>query len=264
VFQIPALQLTTPLAWLGIVCYSLQIYFDFSGYSDMAIGLGRMFGFTFLENFDYPYIARSVTGFWRRWHISLSSWFRDYLYIPLGGNRISPARTYANLLIVFTLCGLWHGASFTFLVWGLYHGAFLVLERACLGRLLERLPALLQHLYLILAVMVGWVFFRATSLAQALDYLAALSGLRRGDPQAQPWTMYCNPLLLTAIAAGVVGSTPWIPVLGALRRRSEARGRIAVAAVLDTVGLLGSCLLLLLSMLELAGRSYNPFIYFRF
>jgi alginate O-acetyltransferase complex protein AlgI len=264
VFQIPALELTTPLAWLGIVCYSLQIYFDFSGYSDMAIGLGRMLGFTFLENFDYPYIARSVTGFWRRWHISLSSWFRDYLYIPLGGNRISPARTYANLLMVFVLCGLWHGASVTFLVWGLYHGAFLVLERAFLGRLLERLPALLRHVYLILAVMVGWVFFRATSLAQALDYLGTLCGLRRGDAPAHPWTTYCTPLLLAAIAAGVVGSTPWTRALAAARRRCEATGRTAAAALLDTAGLLATCLLMLLSMLELAGRSYNPFIYFRF
>jgi alginate O-acetyltransferase complex protein AlgI len=264
VFLIPALELTTPLAWLGIVCYSLQIYFDFSGYSDMAIGLGRMFGFTFLENFQYPYIARSVTEFWRRWHISLSSWFRDYLYIPLGGNRISATRTYVNLLIVFVLCGLWHGASFTFLAWGLYHGLFLVLERAFLGRLLERAPSLLRHVYLVLAVIVGWVFFRAGSLTQAFDWLAAMSFVRGGDPAAHPWAMYCSPLLVTAIAAGVVGSTPWLGAVAAVRRRWEAAGRTAVAALVDVAALGLTCLLMLLSMLELAGRSYNPFIYFRF
>src|SRR5262245_29528369 len=173
-------QLAPSAAWLGVVCYTLHIYFDFSGYSDMAIGLGRMFGFELCENFRYPYIAESVTDFWRRWHISLSTWFRDYLYIPLGGNRKGSLRTGANLLLVFILCGIWHGASWTFLVWGLFHGLFLSLERVGLGRLLERVPAAFRHAYTILAVLVGWVFFRAESLTHAAEYLGAMVGLTDG------------------------------------------------------------------------------------
>src|SRR5262249_18634459 len=142
-------------AWLGVVCYTLQIYFDFSGYSDMAIGLGRLFGFVFPENFRHPYVADSVQEFWRRWHISLSSWFRDYLYVPLGGNRVAPGRLYANLVSVFFLCGLWHGASWSFVVWGLFHGSFLVIERLAGGAWIHRLPKPLRHAYLLLVVMVG-------------------------------------------------------------------------------------------------------------
>src|SRR6266511_1117874 len=145
IFAIPADQLTAGVAWLGVVCYALQIYYDFSGYSDMAIGLGLMLGFHFLENFNYPYISRSMTEFWRRWHISLSTWFRDYLYIPLGGNQRAPARTYFNLVVTFFLCGLWHGAAWTFVIWGLYHGLFLVIERLGAGRWLERWPAPARH-----------------------------------------------------------------------------------------------------------------------
>ncbi|MEE8467510.1 MAG: MBOAT family O-acyltransferase [Planctomycetota bacterium] len=171
IFALTPAELTTSAAWLGLVCYTLQIYFDFSGYSDMAIGLGRMLGFRFLENFRFPYVSRSVTEFWRRWHISLSTWYRDYLYIPLGGSRRGPGRTYLNLLIVFALCGLWHGASWSFLVWGLFHGAFLVVERLGLGAALERRPAVLRHAYLLAVVMTGWVFFRAETLTQALEYL---------------------------------------------------------------------------------------------
>ncbi|MCA8923022.1 MAG: MBOAT family protein, partial [Planctomycetes bacterium] len=165
IFALPAEQLGLEVAWLGIACYTLQIYFDFSGYSDMAIGLGRMFGFHFLENFDYPYVSRSIREFWRRWHISLSTWFRDYLYIPLGGNQGSATRTYVNLVLVFALCGLWHGASLTFVAWGLFHGVFLVGERLAAGKV--RAPRLLQHLYVLVAVMVGWVLFRAESFAHA-------------------------------------------------------------------------------------------------
>src|SRR6185503_489514 len=140
IFALPATDLTTSVAWAGTIFYTLQIYFDFSAYSDMAIGLGRMFGFRFLENFDYPYVASSITEFWRRWHISLSRWFRDYLYVPLGGNRRGRTRTYVNLVVVFFLCGVWHGAAWTFVVWGLFHGLFLVVERAGLGDRLERAP----------------------------------------------------------------------------------------------------------------------------
>ncbi len=184
-FELPPNQLTTATAWLGIVCYTLQIYFDFSAYSDMAIGLARMFGFEFLENFNYPYIARSAQDFWRRWHISLSSWFRDYLYIPLGGNRKGPWRIYLNLLFVFFLCGLWHGASWVFVAWGLYHGFFLALERL-LTRGRNKIDgsnigwkcilSVFGHGYAVLMVMGGWVLFRSETFAQAWGYYGALLG----------------------------------------------------------------------------------------
>lgn len=174
VFTLPIENVSTGLAWIGIVAYTLQIYFDFSGYSDMAIGLGRIFGFHFLENFNYPYISQSIQEFWRRWHISLSSWFRDYLYIPLGGNRAGTWRTYFNLLLVFFLCGLWHGASWTFVIWGLYHGLFLVVERLGLIQLLKTIPVFFRHVYTMLVVMVGWVFFRAETLDQALAYVVRM------------------------------------------------------------------------------------------
>ena len=156
-------------AWIGVFSYTLQIYFDFSGYSDMAIGLGRMFGFNFKENFKMPYSSLSVKDFWQRWHISLSSWFKDYLYIPLGGNRKGNFRTSINLILVFVLCGFWHGASFTFLIWGLFHGLFLVIERICHFSFLDKIPKLIKHLYLWLVVMIGWVFFRSNTLTEASE-----------------------------------------------------------------------------------------------
>ena len=167
IFALPGRELNFSLAWLGVACYTLQIYFDFSGYSDMAIGLAKLFGIDFLENFNYPYAARSITEFWRRWHISLSSWFRDYLYIPLGGNRCGRVRNYVNLVTVFFLCGLWHGASWTFAAWGLFHGAFLVLERMKAGRMIDSLWSPVRHLYTLLVVSVGWVLFRADTVPQA-------------------------------------------------------------------------------------------------
>jgi alginate O-acetyltransferase complex protein AlgI len=176
IFALAPSELTAAHAWLGIVCYTLQIYFDFSGYSDMAIGLGRMFGFRFPENFRWPYIADTVQDFWRRWHMSLSSWFRDYLYVPLGGNRASKRRMYFNLVLVFFLCGLWHGASWSFVVWGLYHGTFLVVERLGLAGVVRRFPAPVRHAYLLVVVMIGWVFFRADTLQHAVAYLGAMAG----------------------------------------------------------------------------------------
>ncbi|MHC4201080.1 MAG: MBOAT family O-acyltransferase, partial [Planctomycetota bacterium] len=177
---VPLGHLTPALAWLGVVCYTVQIYFDFSGYSDMAIGLGRMLGFRFLENFNYPYVSRSVREFWKRWHISLSTWFRDFLYVPLGGSRRTPARTHVNLVAVFLLCGLWHGASWTFAIWGLYHGVFLVAERTRFGRWIGSLPAPAGHLYTLLVVLAGWVIFRAETASQAAAFLAAMMGFARG------------------------------------------------------------------------------------
>ena len=187
IFALPPGQLSPAVAWLGAACYTLQIYFDFSGYSDMAIGLGKMFGFAFMENFDFPYVAQSVRDFWRCWHISLSSWFRDYVYIPLGGNRVSAVRNHLNLLVVFFLCGLWHGANWTFVAWGLYHGLFLVLERTRWGGVVNQAPRPLRHAYTLLVVLFGWVLFRADSFTAATHYLAAMFGctpVPRPNPSA--------------------------------------------------------------------------------
>lgn len=262
VFGMPAAQLTPGHAWLGAVCYTLQIYFDFSGYSDMAIGLGAMFGFRFPENFRWPYVADSVQEFWRRWHISLSSWFRDYLYIPLGGNRGTSARTYSNLVTVFFLCGLWHGANWTFVVWGLYHGAFLVLERLGLGAQIGKVWRPLRHAYLLVVVIVGWVFFRADTLAAAMSVLSAMAG--RAASESTPFSVqwYLTPPVVGALVAGCVGSCPLGAIVERLRARLDAspgpRVLFAVASV-ATVGLI-----LVASIVQIAARTYNPFIYFRF
>jgi alginate O-acetyltransferase complex protein AlgI len=262
--------LTAGLAWLGAVCYTLQIYFDFSGYSDMAIGLARMFGFDFKENFQYPYVARSVTEFWRRWHISLSSWFRDYLYIPLGGNRRGTARTLVNLVLVFFLCGLWHGASWTFVCWGLYHGGFLVLERTRLGRWMEAVPAPLRHAYTLLVVVVGWVFFRATTFENGLSVLTAMAGL--GDASAVEFTpaVYLNRDVVLALVAGVLFSAPVLPALGRARlaERLLERGRPRLASGVEVLSACASvatfAVLLFTSAMQLAAGTHNPFIYFHF
>ena len=264
IFALPAGELTTPLAWLGIVCYAIQIYFDFSAYSDMAIGMGHMFGFRFLENFRHPYSSRSITEFWRRWHISLSSWFRDYLYIPLGGSRLGNGRTYLNLVAVFFLCGLWHGASFSFVVWGLWHGVFLVFERAGLGAWLERRPAALRHFYVVLVALLGWVFFRAADLTAALHYLETLFGLSSGDPRVHRVLHFTDAEVWTAIACGVVGSTPWLGAVVEWWKKLESGGRARLSAGLEyaSIGLLA--LVFLDCAMKLAAGSYSPFIYFRF
>jgi alginate O-acetyltransferase complex protein AlgI len=270
IFGLPARDLTGSLAWLAIICYTLQIYFDFSGYSDMAIGLARMFGFEFRANFNYPYIAASVTEFWRRWHISLSSWFRDYLYIPLGGNRCRPARVYANLLIVFMLCGLWHGASWTFLFWGLFHGTFLVLERRGWGRRLESAWAPLRHVYMLAVVMVGWVFFRSSTRAYALQFLGAMVGLGQGAGVRYHVRLYLDAELALAIVLGVIGSMPVLPWLESIRDRAlaAAAARTRLAPALDAAfawtGVVAVAVLLVGSAMLLAAGTYNPFIYFRF
>ena len=261
VFDLPAAELTPAVAWLGILGYTLQIYFDFSGYSDMAIGLGHMFGFRFLENFNYPYISRSITEFWRRWHISLSSWFRDYLYIPLGGSRAGAGRTYRNLVIVFLLCGLWHGASFAFVVWGLYHGFFLVIERMGVQRWMDARHSLVRHVYTLLVVMVGWVFFRADTLGYALSYIGAMFGVAAGDPAMHPVALYADPTFIVAAIAGAIGSMPWLP---RVRDWIAANVRGPAHAGLEVATLLGIALVLLASAFELSAGVYNPFIYFRF
>ena len=261
IFSIPGDQLTMGLAWLGVLCYALQIYFDFSGYSDMAIGLGLMFGFRFLENFNYPYISQSVTEFWRRWHISLSNWFRDYLYIPLGGNRVAPWRVYLNLLIVFFLCGLWHGASWTFVVWGLFHGAFLVIERIGLKRWMAAWPQALRHAYLLLVVMVSWVLFRADSLPAAGHFLAAMAGLSTASGIEHPIALYADRQIVLAVAVGIVGSAPVVPAARRWLEGFTGRGAVLASSIGDVATL--ACLLAA-SVILLAAGTYNPFIYFRF
>jgi len=259
IFGLPQHELSMGLAWIGIVCYTLQIYYDFSGYSDMAIGLGHMFGFRFLENFQWPYIAQSIREFWRRWHISLSTWFRDYLYLPLGGNRRSWWITARNLVVVFLLCGLWHGASWNFAIWGLYHGAFLVVERLRGGTWTESLWRPLRHAYVLLVVMVGWVFFRAEDLPHSLQYLAAMAGLNAGSGAFHPEAYYLSqPSLLLAFAAGVFGAAPWLPALGRRLGSSAIRGPLEVAGAIACIAVL------LLSAAFLSSGTHNPFIYFRF
>jgi alginate O-acetyltransferase complex protein AlgI len=259
-FALEPARLGAAAGWLGVICYAVQIYFDFSGYSDMAIGMARMFGFHFLENFDHPYFSRSVTEFWRRWHMSLSRWFRDYLYVPLGGSRRSPARTYLNLSVVFLLCGLWHGASWTFVLWGAFHGALLIAERAGWSRVLGRLPRGVQHAQTLLWVLIGWVWFRSPSLHHGLSYLKALAGLGAESDTAQV-VATLTPGVVLALTVGIIGSTPvasrlrerWAAVEGGSAGQALAWGRD-----LAIVGLL------LLSTMQVASGTYNPFIYFRF
>ena len=266
VFAMQAVELSTCDAWLGAFAYSLQIYFDFSGYSDMAIGLGYMFGFRFVENFNYPYISRSITEFWRRWHISLSTWFRDYLYIPLGGNRFGRARTYGNLMIVFVLCGLWHRASWTFLLWGLYHGLFLILERQGLSKILKYdKPS--AHVYTLLVVLGGWVLFRCETLSQTAGFYGAMFGLANQFELSTEIRMMMQQYHVGVIAFAIVAATP----LGSIIvRRFEEFGSsptkwqstwqsifyLSMASVLGLQLVWASCLVV--------SGTYNPFIYFRF
>ena len=241
----------TAAAWVGMTAYTLQIYFDFSGYSDMAIGLGRMFGFEFLKNFDYPYISQSITEFWRRWHISLSGWFREYVYIPLGGNRKGLARQMLNLFVVWALTGLWHGASWNFVLWGLYYAVLLAAEKLFLLRLTERLPKWLRRALVLLAVALGWMLFYFEDSAALFAFLPRLvtpaaSGGRAVD-------LMLGYLPITAVAA--VAATPLAGTL--LRRLGERKWGRALRLVLTTA-------VFALCVAELAAQSYNPFIYFRF
>lgn len=258
-------DLSTPVAWLGIITYVLQILFDFSGYSDMAIGLGRVFGFTFLENFNYPYIAQSVRDFWRRWHISLSTWFRDYAYIPLGGNRQGVGRTYLNLYIVFFLTGLWHGASWNFVIWGLWHGTFLVIERLGFDSLLNRIWQPLRHIYLLLVVLVGWVIFRVETMPQALAYIRQMFIWSSGNGNFTiPIIM--NDKLWLLMLLGFILSTP---VFQFVYRYLRKRWLIEQNPYLENVwlpfaGFVVTVLLMLISIITLVGSVNSPFIYFRF
>jgi alginate O-acetyltransferase complex protein AlgI len=263
IFGLPGEQLTPGLAWLGVVCYTGQIYFDFSGYSDMALGLARMFGFRFLENFDYPYVSRTITEFWRRWHISLSTWLRDYIFLPLGwaASPLTRGRTNQNLLIVFFLCGLWHGASWTFVLWGVYHGAWLVLERRGLARWLAARWRPIQHAYGLLVVAVGWVLFRATTLAHAGAVLGAMAGFPVGAASDYDAALYLDATVLAALAGAVVASLPVAPWLAAWRARVASP---LLGAALDLGGATALALGLVVSLMLSAAGTHNPFIYFRF
>lgn len=267
IIAIPPEHLTTGLAYLGIVSYALQIYLDFSGYSDMAIGLGRMFGFHFLENFNYPYISKSITEFWRRWHISLSSWFRDYLYIPLGGNRRSPSRTYLNLFTVFLLCGFWHGRSLNYLLWGAFHGSFLMLERWKLGKILKNTPPMFQHSYALLIIVFSWVLFRIKSVRSASILFKALLGSATGTGLQYNVAMYVNSEFLLALAIGALCSTP---ILQVVKQYAESKDKnnasfakqISYALAVTEVSALIA--IFLLSLTSLASITYQPFIYLQF
>ncbi len=240
---------TVGLAWMGAIAYTFQIYFDFSGYSDMAIGLGKMFGFHFLENFDHPYVSKSITEFWRRWHISLGTWFREYVYIPLGGNRRGLARQIFNILVVWMLTGLWHGASWNFVLWGLYFGLILALEKLFLLKLLQKIPAFFSHLYSLLLIVLGWVLFECGTLGEVGGYLKALVGI--GVPAWSGETTYYLKNYLLLFAVLVICSTELCRKLGG--KMKSGYWKCAGAAAL-----------LLLSVMFLAGDSYNPFLYFRF
>lgn len=252
--------LTTALAWLGAAAYTGQVYFDFSGYSDMAIGLGRMFGFHFLENFNYPYLSQSVTEFWRRWHISLSTWFRDYLYIPLGGNRCAHWKHIRNILVVWALTGLWHGAAWNFLCWGLYFGLLLLGEKYGWGRILERAPAALRHLYAMVLIVVSWVLFRAETLDYAVRFLQAMAGFAQGGLTDGRTTYYLLEFrweLLLAIPAAMPVKS-WLQNWLESKSGAAAQALLAWGPKLIALGTFG------LSFLRLVSSSFNPFIYFRF
>jgi len=254
-FEADPTTLSTGAAWLAAVLYALQIYFDFSGYSDMAIGLGRMFGFHFPENFNYPYLARSVQEFWRRWHITLSTWFREYVYIPLGGNRRGPMRTYLNLLIVFFLTGLWHGANWTFICWGLWHGAFMLAERAGLKKLLvHRRAAPLAHAYTLLVCLLGWVLFRADTLGRAGTMFVRMFSFCGG-------TLTAGTLLNGRVLCALIFSAALCGPVQQLVPRLTARVRSEVCTAGENVCL---AVLLLLCLACVAAGAYDAFIYFQF
>jgi alginate O-acetyltransferase complex protein AlgI len=249
-FDYMAGNTTVALAWLGAVCYTFQIYFDFSGYSDMAIGLGRMFGFHFDENFNYPYIADSVTDFWRRWHISLSSWFRDYVYIPLGGNRVSKSRWICNLFIVWLLTGIWHGANWTFVVWGLLYFVILLIEK--MTGFTEKIGPF-SHIYTMLVVIIAWVIFRADNMSAALVYIGNMFGIGATGLWDSAVTNYLTATASVLIAS-CIGMTPLVKKLFVKLRGTKAH----------FVEPVWTLLLFILSLLQVISSTYNPFIYFNF
>ena len=240
--------------WLYAISVMLQIYFDFSGYSDMAIGLGKMFGFEFLENFNYPYIATSITDFWRRWHISLSSWFRDYIYIPLGGNRVEKIKWLRNIMIVWMLTGLWHGAAWNFIIWGLYFGILLIIEKLFLGKYLEKLPKFLSRIYVLLLVMISFIIFNGEGIKQIMQNIGGLVGIGN-IPIISKESLYYFKSYFVVILIGIIGATP---ILKNIANTNKAQ---KIMNILEPVFLL---LILLVSTSYIVDGSFNPFLYFRF
>lgn len=239
--------------WVGMIAYTFQIYFDFSGYSDMACGLGNMMGFEFLKNFNYPYIAKSITDFWRRWHISLSTWFKEYVYIPLGGNRKGVKRQILNLLIVWGLTGLWHGAAYNFVLWGLYYGLLLILEKFVLKKFLDRLPSFVQHIYTLFIIIIGWGLFYFTDVGQLGEFMVDLFNFGNGICGDQAFNLIMSNLPMLIIAA--VASTP---LAAMLYTRFEHTRFMWIPETLYCMGILA------VSTASLVNQSYNPFLYFRF
>ena len=257
IFCQPADAFDTLTAWIGAVGYSLQLYYDFSGYSDMAIGLGAIFGFKFLENFNYPYISKSITEFWRRWHISLSTWFKEYLYIPLGGNRVSKIRNYFNLFVVFLATGFWHGAAWNFIFWGLWHGMFIIFEKISGWHKKEGglILAAIHHVYTILAFVIGWVMFRADNIAYAWKYIKNMFGLTENRDIMYKFGYYIDNIEIMAFVAAIILAAPVCHnILGVPYKYKVGRSLI-------NVWLIG---LFVLSSCFIASSTYNPFIYFRF
>ncbi len=267
IFALPTNELTAPVAWLGVFCFTLQLYYDFSGYSDMAIGLGRMFGFHFLENFNYPYISRSFGEFWRRWHISLGAWIRDYIYHPLGGSKFGELRTQVNLFTIFFLCGLWHGASWNMVIWGIYNAGFFLLERTRLGALPHKLWFPLQVIHFMLLFMFGMVIFCTTSLADAMRYFIAMFGMG-GAGAAQSASIYFNSKVLFEMSFGVLLAMPVYPALCELRRKISDRlsrpRQFALNLSAQVIQLTVTVGLVYFTCISLASGVYNPFIYYRF
>lgn len=253
IHSLPYSEISLSLAWFGAICYSLQIYYDFSGYSDMAIGLGKMFGFHFLENFNYPYIAKSITDFWRRWHISLSSWFKEYVYIPLGGSRKTIARTVINLLIVWFLTGLWHGASWNFVVWGLYFGVLLIIEKFVLKKVLDKMPSYIGHLYTLFFVIISWVIFACPTLEDGLNYISIMFNFNNEIISTESIYLISTHFVLFIIA--IIGCTP------IFKKIKEKLKNNKIFMIIEII----ICLVLFfISLSFLVGSTYNPFLYFRF
>ena len=252
-------QLSTVGAWIGIILYSFQIYFDFSGYSDMAIGMGKIIGFHYKENFNYPYISKTVTEFWRRWHISLGTFFRDYVYIPMGGNRSHHIR---NLLVVWLLTGLWHGASWNFIIWGLFYGLIIILEKKGLSKILNKIPAFISHIYLLITVIVAWVFFYFTDMSKAIGYIGVMFGIGgSGFYSVQDSMAILNNGIFFIIAS--LGCTPIVPVLQKWIKERIKDWKYR-ELVFDICQPALNIILILLCTAFLVGKTYNPFLYFRF
>lgn len=244
--------------WMYGIAFCLQIYFDFSAYSDMAIGLGKMFGFHFLENFNYPYISKSITEFWRRWHISLSTWFRDYVYIPLGGNRVGKLKLLRNIFVVWCLTGIWHGANWTFIIWGLMFGILLIIEKIFLLKALDKIPKIFRHIYVLFVVMISFIIFNATDIRQAIYQIKGLFGVN-GETIINSYTLYYLKSYLVIFIIAIIGSTPLLKnIIEKLKQKSKIN---KIINLFEPIAIMA---LLLISTAYLVDNSYNPFLYFRF